>query len=93
MKIGDLKKAEELIEIIKVTEEGLKNLKKRKFRDKPENRVYDDGVYNLYIGEYSDGSGIHCELSRYTGNRELHDIIVAALEMQLDRYKKEFEAI
>ena len=91
-----LDRANELNEIIDVTEEGLDNLKALKcnIRTEKEKRNYDDLCYNLYIGEYSDGSGENrSDLCRYMGNMELLDIIIDTLEKQLKQYKEEFDGI
>lgn len=87
--------ATELLEIIKITESQIKNL--YKFRDSKredrEDRHYDDGLYNLCISRFSDGSGGIAELTRYQGNSELLDVIIETLQKQLKEFKEEFERI
>lgn len=94
-----LKSARTLLDTIKTTREGLKLLKdlKKEKEERSEKRgsdnAYDDGLYTLNIGEYSDMSGGGAKLSRYGGNAELLDVIIKTLEDQLDAYEREFESM
>ena len=92
----DLIKANLLADIIKSTENGLEELCKIKFSVKPDDHkdnILDDGQYKLVIGQYDDRSGYCANLARYAGNAELLEVIIATLEAQLEKFKKEFEAI
>lgn len=52
-----------------------------------------DGLYNLCVCEHKDGSGVSAVLSRYSGNKEMYDVIVGELERQLNAFEKEFEEL
>jgi hypothetical protein len=75
-----LKDGQVLLKIIKITESELAKLRVYQEKFEPEDRRdnrYDDGVYNLFVGEHSDANCTHSSsLSRYMGNKELLDVIV-----------------
>lgn len=90
-----LKEGEILLKTIKTTEQGLENLKDLALEaevgfNRKDNK-YHDGLYNLTISEYKDGSGARGEFSRYGGNLRLLKVIIQELETQLAEYKEEFD--
>lgn len=96
MNLEQLKRGNELVEIIKATEKGISQIevlisKQRDWKEK--DRYYDDGSYSLSISEHSDGSGINAKLYRYQGNTELTEIILKTLEKQLEGFNKELESL
>lgn len=91
----NLKKGNELKELIQVTEQGLNNLitlkeKSNKESFKDDTHYYNDGMYWLSVSEHSDGSGGSAKLTRYLGNEELLDMIINKLSDQLAFFKSEF---
>lgn len=85
-----LEKSKKLIEIITVTEHAIAKLQMRSINNSSEEY---NGMYNYYVGEYSDGSGISAGLCRYLGNARLHQVILNELKKQLEEFQSEFEAI
>ena len=91
----DLDKATELRVIIKKTKKALDKLciiRDRITADR-ENRNYDDGLYGFHVGEYSDGSGVSADFSRYTGNVDLLHHIIIFVEKQLAQMEAESDRI
>jgi hypothetical protein len=90
-----LKDGEVLFRTIQTTEKGLEKLQdlllemETKF-ERRDNK-YHDGMYNLSIFQYKDGSGGGAEFSRYGGNLRLLKLIIKELELQLSEMKLEFE--
>jgi len=96
MNLEQLKRGNELVKIIKTTEEGIIQIEKliSKQRDfKEKDRCYDDCNYSLSISEHSDGSGVNAKLYRYQGNAELINVILSTLKTQLLRFQKELESL
>lgn len=52
-----------------------------------------DNLYNLYVGEWGDDCGNGAALSRYEGNDEVLDVIIATLEKQLSKFQAEFKLL
>lgn len=94
MNLKQLEQGNELSKIIKITEDGLYKLKEIQSKRDGKHKLndFDDGQYNLVIGEYKDGSS-SAILSRYMGNTELVDVIIETLEDQLTRYRTQFESL
>ncbi|KAA9007293.1 hypothetical protein F4V43_02055 [Paenibacillus spiritus] len=95
MNIQQLQQGEELLELIKTTQEGIKVLKKL-YEERRENRnqaALDDGLYSLSISKFRDGSGTNADLSRYFGNWELLNVIIQTLERQLKEFEAKFESL
>jgi len=93
MKTENLVKANELMELIKVTEKALNELKELKPEERKQEKIYDDKMYWLAIAEHKDCSGIKAELCRYCGNAALLKVIVNELQRQLDNFKEDFEML
>ena len=85
-----LKRGQELKQLIKTTEEALNNLKEIKPRERKSNNLYEDAIYNLTVCEHRDGSGKKGDLSRYYGNERLLKLMIEELEIQLREFKEWF---
>jgi len=83
MLIEQLKEGQQILELIKVAENSIKNLEKLKEKRENAKGKYNDGQYWLTITEHNDGSGCRAELNRHFGNAELLDMIIDKLEEQL----------
>jgi hypothetical protein len=88
-----LKEANNLVELIKITKQGIDELRKYTPDDRKPQRICDDLMYNLYIGEYSDGSGKGAKLNRYYGNKKLMEVIINELERQLVEFEDIFKLL
>lgn len=96
MKESDFEKAKELMVLITTTRSQRINLieMRSNVREEKENRRhYDDGLYQLHISQYRDGSGCSAQLERYHGNSELLDTIIAVLSRQLEEFEEEFSKL
>jgi len=82
-----LKRGQELSQLIKTTKEAINTLKEIKPKKSYDNIYYADYVYNLVICEHRDGSGKKADLSRYYGNEKLLNVIIEELEVQLLTYE------
>lgn len=98
MKLEQLKRGKELVDLMKTTKEALAELQEyinkveeENTKSKSEERF--DGMYNLCISKHTDGSGYKGKLSRSEGNLELLITIVDKLQEQLDRFETEFESL
>lgn len=89
MTTEQLKEGQELLELIRVTKNALNNLSELKPEKRDKERVHDDKLYNLYICEHRDGSGIRGNLARYDGNAALMEVVVKELERQLADYEEQ----
>lgn len=90
----NLPRALELAELIKQTERALRDIVPLKnISPSKDDRYYKDGTYGLHLSNRKDGSGIHVDLSRYTGNKELIIIIESALQAQLKNFQDEVETL
>ena len=83
-----LKRGQELKQLIKTTEEALNNLKEIKPSKTPSNNFYADNIYYLTICEHRDGSGKKGDLCRSYGNERLLKLIIDELETQLGEFKE-----
>ena len=88
-----LKEGQELKNLIEITENALNSLKEIKPEERSTQKIHDDKVFNLYICEYNDGSGIYADLARYSGNAALLEVIKKELERQLNDFKSQFETL
>lgn len=80
-----LKKANELQEVIEVTKQALKKAKEYKPEDREPEESLDDKMYSFSFGEYGKIS-----LNRYYGNKSLMNVIVQELERQLAEFENMF---
>jgi hypothetical protein len=92
MNIEQMNCGKELLELIKVTENGLRILKGIELRDSPDKAMYKDRLYSLHISEWRDGPG-GAYLARYCGNERLLNVIITELEKQLTEFQEAFEAL
>ena len=88
-----LKEGQELKELIEITKTALQALKEIKPKKRTAEKMHDDKVFNLYICEYKDGSGIYANLARYSGNVDLLKVIKKELERQLKDFESQFEKL
>lgn len=88
-----LRKGNELTELIKVTKVALNNLRALKPEGRKEQGFFDDKLYNLCICKHSDGSGIKGNLNRYFGNETLINVIIKELERQLEEFEKWYKEL
>jgi len=93
MNIKQLNKGNELLALIKITEKALEDVKKFIPQNRNNQKEYDDKLYNLYISECRDGSGVKIDLARYYGNEKLIEVIREELERQLMEYSEEFSKL
>lgn len=86
-----------LLDTIQTTKQSLRLLielkDKKESKKRKADNLYDDGLYTLNIGEYSDMSGGGAKLARYSGNMELLNAIIQVLTDQLNRYEEEFASM
>jgi len=82
-----LKRGQELSQLIKTTKEAINNLKGIKPSKTYGGVYYADGIYNFTVCEHRDGSGKKADLSRYYGNENLLKVIIEELEVQLLTYE------
>ena len=99
MNDDQLKRANELRELIQVTEDSIQGMRtiQEELNDSDKESssgiIYYEGLYNFNISEHNDGSGNSAELCRYEGNAELLDVIINTLAKQLREFKKKFKAL
>lgn len=97
MNAKQFSRANELMELIKITKNGLEDLKALKAQSEStpaHNSSYSkkiDGLYNFKIAEFDDGSGLGASLARYEGNDEILDAIITILTRQLAAFQKEVD--
>ena len=93
MDIDTHKKAQEILKLIKTTEfaiEGI-NIIKTENTGGTSQKTGADGLYNLSISNYRDGSGGGYDIGRYRGNAELLGVIKDTLARQLKEFQEEFD--
>jgi len=78
-----LKRGQELNQLIKTTKEAINNLKEIKPKKTYGDIYYTDDIYSFTVCEHRDGSGKKADLSRYYGNESLLKVIIEELEVQL----------
>ena len=88
-----LKRGQELNQLIKITKEAINNLKVIKPSKIHGGIYYADGIYNFTVCEHRDGSGKKADLSRYYGNENLLKVIIEELEVQLLTYELWYSAL
>jgi hypothetical protein len=88
-----LRKGNELEELIKVTKIALDTMREFQPESRKEEAYLDDKIYHICICQYCDGSGINADLPRYYGNKSLADVIVKELERQLAEFEKMYEEL
>lgn len=88
-----LKRGQELNQLIKTTKEAISNLKEIKPNKAYGGIYYADGIYNFTVCEHRDGSGKKADLSRYYGNENLLKVIIEELEVQLLTYELWYSAL
>ena len=98
MKLEQLKRGKELVDMIKTTKDAIAELQEyinevEEKNTKSKHEEHFDGMYNLCISKHTDGSGYRGKLSRSEGNLELLITIVDKLQEQLDRFESEFESL
>jgi len=93
MNIKQLDKGNELLVLIKITENALENIKNFIPQNRNKQREYDDKLYNLCISKHEDGSGNNVDLTRYYGNERLIEVIRKELEKQLMEFSDEFSKL
>lgn len=93
MNIDQLKEGQELLELIKSTEDALENAKSLTPQERDPQRIHDDKLYNLYVSKFGDGSGININLCRYYGNERILKGIIKELELQLNEFKIAFDKL
>jgi len=91
MDLVDLKKANELQELINITSTELSKLDD--FISVRVQEISNNDIYNLHLAEYKDGSGFFMNLNRQKGNLELLEIMQSTLEKQLEAFQLEFKNI
>ena len=88
-----LKRGQELSQLIKTTKEAINNLKEIKPKKTYGGIYYTDDIYNFTVCEHRDGSGKKADLSRYYGNEKLLNVIIEELEIQLLTYELWYSAL
>ena len=94
-----LKRANELQVLIKQTKMSVTHLKDLLTVAKNKNAKIKQGVppcdniYDFCISEYTDGSGMRADLSRYEGNDELLEVIIQTLNKQIQSFDAEFSKL
>lgn len=82
-----INRIKELDVLMKSTEKACSQAKKLLELSSTEDEVYyKDGAYSLAISEHSDGSGKKITLNRYSGNKELMEVVLNTLERQLEEF-------
>jgi hypothetical protein len=98
MNATQLARANELMVIIKQTTIAVTDLGKMLAASKSKKPTKQcvpqrDSIYNFCIAEYSDGSGMGADLSRYEGNDELLEVIIQTLNKQIQSFDAEFSKL
>lgn len=88
-----IQKGQELITLRDQTQNALDKVQEILDRQQPPNKRddkhFNDGCYWLSIALHKDGSGVHSDLNRYYGNKDLLLVIKKELQRQLEDFKKQ----
>ena len=100
MKLNNLQRGNELIKLIQTTRHAIAGLEAMQAKAKKKPAFHGnnyagtpDGLFNLAIHEFGDGSGAGTEMSRREGNDEVLQVVVDTLRRQMAKFEAEFESL